>query len=363
MNLNFACIYKIENLVNGKKYIGQTQNYRIRQNAHITKLRRGVHDNDHLQKSFDKYGEENFSIEVLEKCEIKTLDQREEYWINKYNTTDTSLGYNIKFGGNSSRGHKMSVLAKQHMSENHADFSGENNPMYGTSLYDVLNEDQIIKWKTKISKSAKGDKNSFYGKKHSDDTKKQISIKNKEYYKTHNNPNLGKHLSDETKLKIKENRVYHKGINSSNTKKVICLNTNQVFDLVKFASEYYNIARTEISSCCSHNRDHAGYLEGEPLIWMLYDDYIENGIDFDIKERITYILNKNKGANNINAKSVICLNTNQIFDTVTEASKFYNIDPSSIVKCCKGKINSAGKSNGKWLHWDYYDHYLNCANF
>jgi len=59
------------------------------------------------------------------------------------------------------------------------------------------------------------------------------------------------------------------------------------------------------------------------------------------------------------SKSVICINTNEIFDTLTSASEKYNLDISSLTKCCNGKANSCGKSkNGIKLAWGYYDNYL-----
>ena len=63
-----------------------------------------------------------------------------------------------------------------------------------------------------------------------------------------------------------------------------------------------------------------------------------------------------KGSNNSNAKSVICLTTNMIFDTMMEASGYYGIQQSDISKCCRYKRRSAGKlSDGSKLVWRYID--------
>lgn len=60
------------------------------------------------------------------------------------------------------------------------------------------------------------------------------------------------------------------------------------------------------------------------------------------------------GKNNNVAMAVICVTTKRIFYTVKEASIFYNIDNSGIVKCCKGKLKTCGKlSNGTRLKWKY----------
>lgn len=64
----------------------------------------------------------------------------------------------------------------------------------------------------------------------------------------------------------------------------------------------------------------------------------------------------NSGANNGIAKKVLCVSTGIIFDTVTEASKTYNVDGSSISKCCRGKLRIAGKlKDGTELIWKYVD--------
>lgn len=62
------------------------------------------------------------------------------------------------------------------------------------------------------------------------------------------------------------------------------------------------------------------------------------------------------GKNNSQAKSVICITTGKIFYTGIEASKYYNIDNSTITKCCKGKRKTAGKINDTPLVWRYLNY-------
>ena len=57
-------IYKIENLLNHKKYIGLTNNIQRRRARHFTDLRCHRHDNSFLQKEFDRDRESNFSFSV-----------------------------------------------------------------------------------------------------------------------------------------------------------------------------------------------------------------------------------------------------------------------------------------------------------
>ena len=92
-------IYIITNLKNDKKYIGQSINIKQRRYDHLSKLRRNIHQNEHLQNSWNIYGEENFCFEVLEYCPIEEIDEKERYYIKHYNTQDREFGYNIESGG------------------------------------------------------------------------------------------------------------------------------------------------------------------------------------------------------------------------------------------------------------------------
>lgn len=62
---------------------------------------------------------------------------------------------------------KPTDLTRKHMSENHADVSGENNPMYGKNIKYYMTEEAYNEWKRKQSEAKKGPKNPMYGvKKH-----------------------------------------------------------------------------------------------------------------------------------------------------------------------------------------------------
>lgn len=69
-------IYKITNLINGKSYIGQTNDYKRRFREHREK---NYEKSDKLlYKAFDKYGIENFSFEVIED-KTSNYNDREKY--------------------------------------------------------------------------------------------------------------------------------------------------------------------------------------------------------------------------------------------------------------------------------------------
>lgn len=142
-------IYVITNLINGKKYIGQSVDVHRRIIHHRHHLNAGVHYNEHLQRAWNKYGKENFSFEVLEYCDIDKLDDLERQYISDFKALDERYGYNSQSGGH--EGKQLSEEAKRKISEA---TSGENNPMYGVQLF--------------------GEKNGMYNKNHSEESKQQM---------------------------------------------------------------------------------------------------------------------------------------------------------------------------------------------
>jgi group I intron endonuclease len=106
-------IYKITNIENNKIYVGQTKFLNIEKRfwSHKNSLSKNKHHNNHLQNSWNKYGEDKFKFEIIEKVlSYDLLNTREIYWIKNLNTT--VLGYNILLGGNGSSGLSHSLSAK-----------------------------------------------------------------------------------------------------------------------------------------------------------------------------------------------------------------------------------------------------------
>jgi len=92
-------IYQIRNTINNKVYIGLSKNTENRIYSHKKCLIRNLHENIHLQSSFNKYGESVFLFEMIEECDEDKLSEREKYWIKKYKSHDRSYGYNRTYGG------------------------------------------------------------------------------------------------------------------------------------------------------------------------------------------------------------------------------------------------------------------------
>jgi group I intron endonuclease len=89
-------VYCITNKTNGKKYVGITiQPVEKRFRRHINDSKYGVYP---LHRAISKYGEDNFSLEVVDESEtIEDLWSKEKQWIAKLNTMEE--GYNLSSGG------------------------------------------------------------------------------------------------------------------------------------------------------------------------------------------------------------------------------------------------------------------------
>jgi group I intron endonuclease len=92
-------IYKITNLINGKIYIGQTcRSIKSRFNKHKSASRAG--GGYVIGKAMRKYGEDKFIIETIDECQKDNANEREIFWISKYDSTNYKIGYNESIGGN-----------------------------------------------------------------------------------------------------------------------------------------------------------------------------------------------------------------------------------------------------------------------
>ena len=128
-------IYKVENKIDGKLYVGQTICPRNRRKQHLS---RTPHGNPVLDRAVLKYGGKSFEFAVIEEVEtLEEANKREIHWIKELGTLVPG-GYNLKEGGEA---------------------GGIDSPE--------------TRKKKRLSKL--GNKNGFYGRKHSDETKRKIS--------------------------------------------------------------------------------------------------------------------------------------------------------------------------------------------
>lgn len=91
-------IYKIENLMNGKVYIGQSIHPQRRLVEHLYHAKHHL-DALPIHEAMSKYGKDAFYFSILEE-NVENYNEREAYWIQHYNSIAPN-GYNILPGGQS----------------------------------------------------------------------------------------------------------------------------------------------------------------------------------------------------------------------------------------------------------------------
>lgn len=126
-------IYCIENIINHKKYVGKSNNIYKRWQDEKLGLKKQYFHNIHLQRSWNKYGEDAFKFYIIEICDESLLPEREQFWIAKLDTYYN--GYNQTLGGEGSLGAICSDEKRRKLREAHF---GENNfntrPVYCLEL-------------------------------------------------------------------------------------------------------------------------------------------------------------------------------------------------------------------------------------
>lgn len=238
-------IYKITNKINNKVYIGQSNNIKERIKVHKSSLRGGYHHNSYLQRSWNKYGEENFVFEILELCELEIIDDREKHWISLYDSTSEQNGYNFESGGNANKIISEKSIEKMRQAKI-GRFKGEDNP----------NSKQVICLETMVIYVSVAEASKDIGC-HFNDISQCCRGK------SNTSHNLHWMFYDEYKLKTKEEIRYtlSKKPNNLNSK-IICTTTNEIFEnLDEVISRHDNLIKSNIIACCRGRRKRTGGLE------------------------------------------------------------------------------------------------------
>lgn len=243
----YGVIYKIENIVNGKVYIGQTiqeRGFNGRYNFdgigiervykyHSFRKEKGYKYNKHLLNGIEKYGFNSFVVyENIDLAFSKSeLDIKEQCWIQFCNSYYE--GYNNCLGGKGSLGNK-----------------GEFNPLYGKSIPKER--------KIKISKSLKGTTKPYI--------KGDLHWTRKYGFSAKTLEKMSKSHRD---VKGKNNPMYGMcGAKSPNSKRVICITTGREFNSVREGARYYKCDESSVIKCCRGKLNSCGRLnDGIKLVW------------------------------------------------------------------------------------------------
>lgn len=199
-------IYCARNIQNDKKYVGKTvQTLEDRWDGHIAFAYTERGWNIYFCRAIRKYGPESFELSVLETVDDDCLNEAERRWIKELRTSDHAIGYNSTEGG---EGFSTGDLNPSRLNPR----CGENNWCYGIPKPPEVRE--------KISKTLMGmlvgEKNPFYGKKHTEETKRHISEIQKgqkrgpcpeETRKKISEAQKGRKLTEEHKAKLSEAKI------------------------------------------------------------------------------------------------------------------------------------------------------------
>ena len=203
-------IYKIVS-PNGKVYVGQTRNHRLRINCYSSG---SCKSQTKLYNSIVKYGWDTHLFQMIEECSIEMLNEREIHWGNLLNCLDREKGLNCRLGGQNTQ---VSDETRKRLSEGH-----------------------------------KGRKPWNKGLKYNEEQKKNIKMPDSK--------KQGKFLSELYKGKSLEERVggkersdevrenMRKGMLGKNTSSIICITTGEKFNSIKEASEKFNVHENSIGN-------------------------------------------------------------------------------------------------------------------
>ena len=203
-------IYKTTNLVNGKFYIGK--------DAKNSKSYFG--SGKVLKQAIKKYGRENFKKETLEVCtDLKNLEEREIYWIDKYNALE--VGYNLTEGGT---GGDTWSNNKQEVHWN-KDRDVWNKGMTGKYPYEPWNKGITGYMGTNKSSYKPGKEHIMYGTTQSSETIRK-------------------------RMETMKSRGSYEIASKKRMKKVINEDDGKIFDSMISAAEHYNLTKDQVGCSC-----------------------------------------------------------------------------------------------------------------
>lgn len=166
-------IYVIENLINGKMYIGQTSDPDVRKRRHLNGYETGCHA---LYNAVSKYGKESFDFNLLEQIEtIEQANNQEKRWIEALGTMSPN-GYNLRYGGDAGGKPSLETIEKIRQANLGRIQSEEEKSKRAASHRGRKNTSETIEKMRLAARNKSPEKYSMSGKKHSAETRYKMRI-------------------------------------------------------------------------------------------------------------------------------------------------------------------------------------------
>ena len=222
--MEIGYIYLIRNKINGKFYLGSTKNLHKRKLKHFRDLKNQNHHSIYLQRSYDKYGIENFEFIIIE-TSFNYL-QREQELLNlidfndSYNISKTSSGGNFIYNHPEKDRLIKEAIKRLRTCERKPRYKELNSNWKGGKTFCNCgarinsNSNSCIK-----CKEMSGENNPFYGKTHSEETKEKIRQQH-----------LGKYNGNQEKVVIIDNIEYK---SLSEASRVLEINASTILFRIK----------------------------------------------------------------------------------------------------------------------------------
>lgn len=238
-----------------------------------------------MYNAIQKHGWENVKHIILyEHLTKEEAEQKEIELINKYNSTNDEHGYNIEKGGNLNK--EITEETRELMIKNHKGMIGKKLTkeqcarigFYSKKRWDNMPYEEK-EYYINILKTTNIGRTSWNKGLHFDNkAKSNMSIAQKKRYKNGAvSPMKGKHHTENAKLKMSQKK---KGIkfseetkqnmkkNNANAKKIIILETGQIFNSGKECAEYLGCNRCTPNFACNGIQKTC---KGYHLMWL--NDY------------------------------------------------------------------------------------------